>query len=128
MRRKHSLIIVVSMLFPLVAAAHALAEEPSAGETIFMKTCANCHSMTPGMSTVAPDLHGVVGRKVASLPNFKYSPALKEADFTWTAEKLDEWLASPHKVAAETDMTFIGLKDAKDRAAVIEFLKKFAAK
>jgi len=121
------LFVIVTIVFPPVLATRAFAGEPS-GEDIFKAKCANCHSTTGGMSTLAPDLHGVVGRKVASLSNFKYSPALEELDFVWTPEKLDSWLASPHKVAAETDMTFIGLKDAKERAAVIEFLKSFTAK
>ena len=123
---KH-LLIVASMVFPLGLAMHVFAGEPS-GEDIFKAKCANCHSMTAGMSTLAPDLHDVVGRRVASLSNFKYSPALKEIDFVWTPEKLDYWLASPHKVAPETDMTFVGLKDPKERAAVVEFLKHFTAK
>jgi cytochrome c len=119
--------LLASLMFPLILAGYAFADEPS-GADIFKAKCTNCHSMMAGMSTLAPDLHDVVGRKVASLPSFKYSPALKAMDFVWTPEKLDEWLASPHKVAAETDMTFIGLKDAKERAAVIEFLRNFKAK
>ena len=119
---------VASASAVLLLSTSALAQEPTAGETAFKAKCASCHSLTGGMSTLAPDLHGVVGRRVASLPNFKYSPALKELDFVWTPEKLDEWLASPHRVAAETDMTFLGLKDAKERTAVIEYLKHFVAK
>jgi cytochrome c2 len=103
----------------LLLSTIALAEGPTAGETLFRAKCTICHSLTSGMSTFAPDLHGVVGRKVASLPNFKYTLAMQDLDFVWTPEKLDEWLASPHRVA-DTDMTFPGLKDAKDRADLIE--------
>jgi cytochrome c2 len=100
--------------------AHAEATE---GEKIFRTQCANCHSLTPGVSSIAPDLHGVLGRKAGSLNDFKYSADLKGADFNWTAKKLDEWLKSPHQAAPETDMAFKGLASEKDRAQTIEFLK-----
>jgi cytochrome c len=125
MSRSHFLVVAATAAV-LAASTSGLAAEPS-GADIFKSTCANCHSMTPGMSTIAPDLHGVVGRKAASLPNFKYSSALKDSGIVWTAEKLDEWIASPHRLAAETEMSFAGLTDAKERAAVVEFLKGFVA-
>jgi cytochrome c len=102
--------------------AHA---EDKSGEEIFKARCTNCHSLTPGLSTIAPDLHGVVGRKAGSLKNYKYSAALQNADFVWTSDKLTEWLLSPHQVAAETEMSFAGLKSEKKRAAIVEFLKGF---
>jgi cytochrome c len=80
------------------------------------------------MSTVAPDLRGVVGRKAAALPGFEYSAALKEFGYVWTPEKLTEWLASPHRLVAETEMSFPGLADPEERAAVVEFLKNFQSK
>lgn len=102
--------------------------EVRASEVAFKKHCVNCHSLTPGMSSIAPDLSGVVGRKAGSLENYKYSVALKDSDFAWTPEKLDHWLQSPHGVTPETEMTFVGLKSEKDRAEVIDFLKHYAPK
>lgn len=126
MSSKH-LLLVAALPAVLAVSTYGFAAEPS-GEAIFKAKCANCHSLTPGMSTVAPDLHGVVGRKAASLPGYNYSTALKEAGFVWTPEKLTEWLASPHKIVAETEMSFAGLTDEKERAAVVDFLKHFTAK
>jgi len=102
--------------------------ETPASEAAFKKHCVNCHSLTPGLSTIAPDMVGVVGRKAGSLQNYKYSAALKDSDFAWTPEKLDHWLQSPHGVTPETEMTFVGLKSEKDRAQVIDFLKHYAPK
>lgn len=118
--------IVVALTVFLAATVAAGREARAAateGEMIFRTQCANCHSLTPGVSSIAPDLHGVVGRKAGSLKDFKYSGDLKGADFTWTPEKLDQWLKSPHQVANETDMAFKGLASEKDRARTIEFLK-----
>jgi cytochrome c len=95
------------------------------GEEIFKNRCVTCHSLTPGLSTVAPDLRGVVGRKAGSLEDYRYSAALKSTDIIWTPDTLEQWLRSPHQVATETEMSFPGLKGEKERAAVIEFLKGF---
>jgi cytochrome c len=114
--------IVVALQGSGVGTARA---DVKSGEEIFRTKCANCHSLTPGLSTIAPDLRGVVGRKAGSLKGFTYSAALQNADFVWTPEKLEQWLQSPHQVAAETEMPFKGLKNEKKRAAVIEYLKSF---
>lgn len=98
------------------------------GEAVFRAHCANCHSLTGKLSTIAPDLTGIVGRKVAVLKDYQYSAALRSADFTWTPEKLDQWLHSPHSVVVETEMAFPGLPREKDRHDVIEFLKQHFAK
>lgn len=106
-------------------AAHA---DATAGEALFKSRCANCHSLTPGQSSIAPDLTGVVGRKAGSLKDYRYSAALHGASFVWTPAKLNEWLASPHNAAPETEMAFPGLKSEKERADVVEFLEQRRAK
>lgn len=109
-----------------VTAPAASAAETPAGEAAFKAHCVSCHSLVPGLSTIAPDLTGVVGRKAGTVKGYKYSPALQNADFVWTPQKLDVWLQSPHKTAAETEMAFPGLKDQKQRTLIIEFLETYA--
>lgn len=116
-------LIGVGVVGPSVGRADAVA-----GEAVFKSRCANCHSLTPGLSSIAPDLMGVVGRKAGSLKDYRYSPALHDADFVWTPEKLGGWLQSPHNAVPETEMSFPGLKDEKERAEVVEFLKQRRAK
>ena len=70
-----------------------------------------------------PNLHGVFGRKAGSRPRYAYSNALRSADFTWDAEKLDHWLQNPRTFLPGNKMTFPGLPDAMDRRDVIAFLK-----
>jgi cytochrome c len=125
--RSTSSILSLAIALTLVMTTYGLADEPT-GEDIYRTTCANCHSLTRGMSTVAPDLHGVIGRKAGSVPAYNYSPALKDAEFVWTREKLIEWIASPHNVVPETEMSFPGLPDAKKRAQVVDFLGQLATR
>jgi cytochrome c len=102
----------------LLASADAKAGEASA------KKCQACHDFSEaGVNKTGPDLYNIVGSKVAEVPGFAFSDALKarESD-TWTYQNLDDWLLSPKGWAPGTKMTFAGIKDDKDRANVIAYL------
>jgi cytochrome c len=87
------------------------------------KVCLTCHNMGKGQGNkVGPDLFGVVGRAVASVPGFNYSAALKAKGGTWTFEALDPWLANPRKDVSGTLMTFGGVPSQKQRADIIAYL------
>jgi cytochrome c2 len=60
-------LMLVSAAFAGSTSARA---DSSVGEAVFNSRCLNCHSLTPGLSTIAPDLRGVVGRKVGSFKNY----------------------------------------------------------
>ncbi len=106
----------------LSAAAHA-AGNAKHGEEIFNR-CALCHNAVKGGGNgVGPNLFGVVGRKAASLPNFYYSPALKNAKIIWTGDKLKKWVMGPQKMVPGTRMTFAGLTNPKDAEDVVAYLK-----
>jgi cytochrome c len=99
------------------------AGEPS-GEAVFRK-CAICHRIEANAPNgIGPNLHGVFGRKAASLPNFNYSPAMRATGFTWDTKTLDRYLTAPQQVVPGTRMTFGGLPDAASRKAVIGYLKR----
>lgn len=86
--------------------------------------CRSCHTLTDGgPDLTGPNLHGVFGRKAGSKPGYAYSPAVKAAGFTWDAAKLDQWLANPKGFLPGTKMTFLGIRDQKDRIDLIAFLK-----
>lgn len=99
------------------------AATPEEGKTV-AKKCAACHSFEDGApNKVGPNLHGVVGRKKAAKEGFAYSAALSGLSGNWTYEDLNTFLTKPSDFAPGTKMTFAGLKEAKDRAAVIAYLK-----
>ena len=91
--------------------------------------CRSCHVMEKGGDNrVGPALHGVFGRTAGSSAGFNYSPALKGAGFVWDAGKLDQWLADPKGFLPGNRMTFVGLKQEKDRRDVIAYIKVESAK
>ena len=102
----------------LIAKADPKQGEADAG------VCKVCHKFDKGGGTLmGPDLYGVVGRKIASVEGFNYTPALKAHEGDWTYEKLDAWLKNPQAFAPGTAMAFPGVADDKKRAAIIAFLR-----
>jgi cytochrome c len=103
-------------------AAPAEAAAPN-GEAEFA-VCKACHKVEKGAPNgVGPNLHGVVGRAVASVPGFAYSPAMKAKGGNWDEAALDAYLAAPSKIGPGTKMAFAGVSDAAKRKALIEYLK-----
>ncbi len=109
---------------PVAAAATTRpAADVAAGRSFVAANCAFCHGLTAGAVMVGPSLWGVAGRKIASVPGFDYSGALKaHGSESWTDAELDPWLKSPSAFAAGTKMYYPGIADAKSRADVIAFL------
>ncbi len=94
------------------------------GEKIFKK-CAACHSIVKdGGNKIGPALYNVVGRKVGSLSDYKYSKALLEYNKEWTFEELNGYLKKPTTYLKGTKMAFAGLRKEEDRASVIKYLNK----
>ena len=124
-------LIQLSALAGVLLGGSALAQEPTgepaAGQKVFRK-CMACHTVEPGVNRVGPSLHGVVGREIASVPDFGYSPPMQEwaGGRTWTPELLDTFLTDPRGTVAGTTMVFAGLRDAQDRADVIAYLESVA--
>jgi cytochrome c len=90
------------------------------GEQAFAE-CMACHSVD-GTNGVGPTLKGVVGRASASVPGFAYSSAFKRAQFRWTTEQLDKYVADPQAVVPGNVMPYAGMPDPVQRAALIAYL------
>ena len=94
------------------------------GEKVFKK-CAACHSIIKGgKNAIGPALYNVVGRKVGSIEDYKYSKALAAYDKEWTFEELNGFLQKPAKYIKGTKMAYAGLRKEIDRASVIKYLNE----
>ena len=106
-----------------IAALMAMGDIGS-GEKIFKK-CAACHSIIKGgKNAIGPALYNVVGRKVGSVEDYKYSKALAAYEKEWTLEELNGYLTKPAKWIKGTKMAFAGLRKEADRASVIKYLNE----
>lgn len=109
----------LSPIAPLLASASL-----DAGKKIFVGTCAGCHVSAPGrMESGHPNLWDVVGRAKASVPGTEFSASLRQAGGIWTFEDLNAWISGPALYFPGTGMTFEGLRDEKQRAEVIAYLR-----
>ena len=93
------------------------------GRRVFAR-CRSCHTVVEGGANMTgPNLWGVFGRQAGAHAGYNYSQAVKDAGFTWDADRLDHWLANPRTFLPGNKMTFPGLPEATDRRDVIAFLK-----
>jgi len=98
-----------------------LTGDAAAGERTFIK-CQTCHVLEEGQNKVGPHLYNVVGREAGSVEGFNYSTANAESGITWTKDVLFEYLENPQEYLKGTRMAFPGIKDAQERADLIEYL------
>jgi cytochrome c len=111
-----------------VAAVLSLLPNASAdnGADLF-RTCLTCHTPEKGGPTrVGPNLWGIVGRKVAEVPGFNYSGAMKAFGGEWTWDRLAKYLHKPAEAIPENKMVYEGVKDDRDLADLLVHLRKLA--
>ena len=108
----------------LAATMHAqpsiAVDDVAAGQMLYQRKCTGCHSVDA--DRVGPRHRDVVGRKVASVPGFNYSPALKKVGGVWTPARLDKWLSGTQKMAPGSRM-YIEIDDPAQRRRLIAYLK-----
>jgi len=94
------------------------------GAKVFKK-CAACHSIAEdGGNKIGPALWGVLGRPAGSIPDYKYSKAMAAHGKSWSFEEMNGFLTKPKGWIKGTKMSFAGLKNAKERAAVILYMNE----
>ena len=90
------------------------------------RSCLACHTLAPDQGNRAgPSLHGIIGRRIASLPGYNYSEALKRLDIVWTPETLAKLFEiGPARYTPGTKMPEQRIGSREDREALIEFLER----
>lgn len=97
------------------------AEQVRAGEAVYTR-CLACHALA--YDRTGPRHCGLFGRRAGSVPGFAYSPAMRRSGMIWDARTLDKFLNKPTDTVPGTSMGYAGVKDGKERAALIAYLKQ----
>jgi cytochrome c len=106
-------------------AAHA--QDAENGADIFKK-CRACHQIGENAkNVVGPKLNGLFGRKAGSIEGFSYSDANKGSGVVWDEKVFAKYIADPKSAMPGNKMAFVGIKDEKDVADLIVYLKMFDA-
>lgn len=118
-------LFVVFVIAILAAMPAMAAGDPVKGKQVFNQ-CKACHWLTDKpRPKMGPNLNGLFGRKAGTSPSYKaYSPALRQAGFVWTDDKLDHWLENPRTFLKGNRMVFAGVRNEARRADLIAYLKK----
>jgi cytochrome c len=95
------------------------------GADVF-RACIACHVLRPDQGNRAgPTLAGIFGRRIATLPGYNFSAALRALDIVWTPETVSKLFEiGPTALTPGTKMPEQRIGSAGDRAALVEFLKK----
>ncbi|MGH6727048.1 MAG: c-type cytochrome [Pseudolabrys sp.] len=99
------------------------------GAQVF-RACVACHTLSPGEGNKAgPSLHGIFGRRIATLPGYRYSDALKHMNIVWTPATVAKMFeVGPMIYTPGTKMPEQKIGSAQDRQALVEFLGKATRK
>jgi cytochrome c len=95
------------------------------GAEVF-RACVACHTLSPDEGNRAgPTLAGLFGRRIATLPGYNFSPALKKLDIVWTPETVAKLFEiGPMAYTPGTKMPEQKIGSADDRAALVKFLER----
>jgi cytochrome c len=95
------------------------------GAEIF-RACVACHTLSQAdVQRAGPTLAGLYGRKIASLPGYRFSDALKKMDIVWTPETVSRLFeVGPSAYTPGTKMPEQRIGSAEDRHALTDFLAR----
>ncbi len=90
------------------------------------RACVACHTLNASEGVRAgPTLAGIFGRKIATLPGYNFSEALRKLDIVWTPETVAKLFeVGPAHYTPGTKMPEQTIGSAADRAALVRFLEK----
>jgi len=108
------------VLAPCCASAQA-AGNAQAGKAVYER-CMACHALA--YDRTGPRHCGLFGRRAGSVPGFAYSDAMRRSRIVWDEKTLNLFLADPMKTVPGTSMGYAGVRDRRERADLIAYLKQ----
>jgi cytochrome c len=99
------------------------------GAEVF-RACVACHTLSEKeIPRAGPTLAGLYGRRIASLPGYRFSEALKHIDIVWTPETVAKLFeVGPNAYTPGTKMPDQRIGSPEDRKALTDFLARATAK
>jgi cytochrome c len=99
------------------------------GAEVF-RACVACHTLSAkDAQRAGPTLAGLYGRRIASLPGYRFSDALKGMDIVWTPETVSKLFElGPNAYTPGTKMPEQRIGSADDRKALTDFLARATSK
>jgi cytochrome c len=95
------------------------------GAEVF-RACVACHTLGAQQANRAgPTLSGIFGRRIATVPGYNFSEALKRLDIVWTPETVSRLFEiGPSAYTPGTKMPEQRIGSVQDRAALVQFLER----
>jgi cytochrome c len=95
------------------------------GADVF-RACVACHTLGAEQANRAgPTLAGIFGRRIATLPGYNFSEALRRLDIVWTPETVSRLFEiGPSAYTPGTKMPEQRIGSEQDRAALVKFLER----
>ena len=99
------------------------------GADVF-RACVACHTLGAEQANRAgPTLANLFGRRIATLPGYNFSEALKRLDIVWTPETVSRLFEiGPASYTPGTKMPEQRIGSEQDRAALVQFLERATRK
>ena len=98
--------------------------DPVHGARLFAERCSGCHALDH--AKIGPPLGTVFDRVAGGVAGYPYSPALKQANLTWTVANLDHWLADPQALVPGNKMP-IKVLEPNTRRDIVAYLEHLRA-
>ena len=118
---------IVALALAGLVFAGAVSAAPDAaalkrGEDVYTR-CAACHAIEANRT--GPQHCGLFGRRAGTAPGFDgYSKAMRASGIVWDEHSLNVFLQDPIKAVPGTAMGYAGVKDDKERAELIAWLRE----
>ena len=112
--------LAAALIVAAGAQALAAAGDARRGEEIYSR-CLACHALE--YDRTGPRHCGLFGRRAGSVPGFAYSDAMRRSRIIWSDATLERFIADPLKAVPGTAMGYAGVKDARERADLIAYLR-----